>query len=238
MFRIAQNFLAISLFLSPLLLPTTRAQAQAFDTKAGLQTVLESLVLEGLGPAGDLASALQDSPAIVRVGVIQWLRGKVREAVANNDDIALDRYSTFLVCMSNGQCDGVRDLQRRLRPEAQPPAQPPDVGDFKILEAFAPAVVQSGGPHRNLTVYWRGTPSFPLTMTYRPRKDSCPRDINCATVETVFDTAADPLIFEGAVWCVNIPRAVYFDYEVILTDANGTSTAPKPAAMMCQYTGN
>jgi len=238
LFRTPKNTLTTILLLPALLFPLSRENAQDFDTRAGLETVLETLALEGLGPVGDLASVLKDSPDIVRVGVIKWLRGKVLEAVMNDDDIALDRYSTFLVCMSNRQCDGVRDLQHRLRAQAEPPAQPADAGNFKILEAFVPSVVQSGGPHRNLTVFWRGTPSFPVTMTYRPRQGTCPRDINCSTVEAMFDTAQDPLIFEGAVWCFGIPRAVYFDYEVILTDANGTTTAPKAAGMMCQYTGD
>jgi len=222
------------------------AQGQEIDKAAGVKSIIENLVLETLGPVGDMVSVLQNSPDIVKTALLVWLKPKITDAIVNGNDNALEKYSSFYVCIANNECEGIRKLQASAalngkqgkQGKRDNGAKETPQGTFKIYEAFVPATILSGGRKGSLTVFWGGAARFPLTMIYRPTANGCAKDTNCTSPEKSFASEEDPLIFRGAVWCYGVEKNVYFGYEVVLRDADGNETAPKPAAFSCQATGN
>jgi len=222
---------------------TTLAQGQELDTTSGIKSMIENLALGVLGPVGDAVSVLQNSPDIVRTGLLVWLKPKISDAILSGDDNALEKYSSFYLCIANNECEGVRKFQSAAQPQGKQGkraggAKGEDQATFKIYEAFVPSVILSGGRKGALTVYWGGAARFPVTMIYRPTASGCAKDINCTSPEMTFSSETDPLIFRDAVWCTGVQRSVYFGYEVVLRDAAGKETAPAPAAFRCQATRN
>ena len=104
---------------------------------------------------------------------------------------------------------------------------------FAITAVAYPRVILSGGPRGSLSVSWSGTPTFPLVMTYRPRPGGCPPAVLCSSPTMSFSVSANPLVFPSAVWCSGANNEIFFDYEVILSDANDHVTEPFPAAFTC-----
>ncbi len=242
------SFIGFVLALAGLGAPT--AQGQQIDTAGGLKSIIENLALETLGPVGDVVSVLQNSSDIVKTGLLVWLKPKIADAIVNGNDNALEKYSSFYVCIANNECEGIRKLQTAAaaldgkqgkqgkQGKRDNGANQDSQATFKIYEAFVPSRILSGGRKGSLTVFWGGTPRFPLTMIYRPTANGCAKDINCTSPEKSFAAKEDPLIFREAVWCYGVQKSVYFGYEVVLRDADGNETAPKPAAFSCQATGN
>jgi hypothetical protein len=104
--------------------------------------------------------------------------------------------------------------------------------EFEITSVSSPSSVKLNGPRGALRVAWAGNPTFPVKMVYAP--DSCPPGLNCATVTETFTTPANPLVFQGSVWCFGqLGSAVLFDYSVYLVDATGKKTKLKNADFTC-----
>lgn len=103
---------------------------------------------------------------------------------------------------------------------------------FEITSVELPTSVKLNGAREALRVYWSGNPTFPVEMVFAP--DSCPPNINCTTMKKTFTAPANPLVFEGAVWCVgHFSTPIFFDYSVYLVDATGKRTTLKNADVTC-----
>jgi hypothetical protein len=78
---------------------------------AGLSAAANVAVGEVLPPGvGDVVSALNASPDIVKVALIQWLHAKMQRAAIDDDMSRLDRYQAFLTCLTNHDCAKVRAI--------------------------------------------------------------------------------------------------------------------------------
>ena len=103
---------------------------------------------------------------------------------------------------------------------------------FEIASVSLPSSVVSGGARGDLSVTWRGNPTFPVKMVYGP--DSCPPGINCTTPDMTFAAKANPLVFPGAIWCTGVTSTLFFDYSVYLEDAKGKRTGKTNADFTCR----
>ena len=103
-----------------------------------------------------------------------------------------------------------------------------DAEPLQITSVDFPGSVVSGAPAAPLTVTWSGDAVSPLTLTYRPR--SCEGGFTCFTVTDTFDDPGSTLVFVDAVFCFGFSETVFFDYEVVLSDASGQRRRPSPLA--------
>ena len=180
-------------FLASLLMTSGSSKALEVDTVEGAKQIIENLVQEGLpGPAGEFITVLQNSPNILKFGLRGWLRKKMLDAIYNGDVDKFDKYSSFYSCISNKDCKGAGRLQNQARAAIGSASgdgggsRKAGAGKFKILQVFLPKTVKSGGKKGSLTVFWRGSAKFPITMVYRPRRGRCAKGINCSTVKETF----------------------------------------------------
>ena len=104
---------------------------------------------------------------------------------------------------------------------------------FRIVDVEHPTSIVSGGDKGDLTIHWSGQATFPVEAVYRPAPNGCPPSTNCSSPTETFSKSADPLVVAEALWCSGNSEELFFDYEVLLTDANGVSTEPYPAAFRC-----
>ncbi len=219
------------------------ANALEIDTEAGMKSFMENILLRGLpGPAGEVVSVIQNSPEIFKHGLRGWLKSEMRDALYAENIDKFEKYLAFYDCISNKNCSDIRKILSAEENENTPPSLAQETedepeGKFKIYEAFVPKTVRSGGRKGSLTVFWGGNPRFPVTMVYRPTTNGCPKGVNCSIPRKTFSNESDPLIFKDSVWCRGASKNHYFGYEVILRDADGIESAPKPAAFTCKMTG-
>jgi hypothetical protein len=109
-----------------------------------------------------------------------------------------------------------------------------EIVEFAIVSATYPKTFKAGEPAKPLEVSYQGDPNFPVSLLLRPR--SCPQGFDCASLPTTFsDPPADKrLVVPNALWCHGIAKDWNMDYEVILTDAAGVTTAAFPTPMTCK----
>ena len=105
-------------------------------------------------------------------------------------------------------------------------------GRFRIIGVDLPSEVTSGGERGPLTVFWEGDPVFPVTLIYRPVEGGCSVG-SCLEIDGEFPEEANPLVFEGAVYCLGFAETVDLGYEVVLEDALGRATDPAEAGFTC-----
>lgn len=108
-----------------------------------------------------------------------------------------------------------------------------DGGTFAISDVEYPGTVVSDGPRGNLTIYWSGSPAFPITAVYRPIEDGCPADVTCFIPEQTFEERENPILFVDSPRCFGVTEQVVFEYELQLTDAEGETTDPFFAPFVC-----
>ena len=109
-------------------------------------------------------------------------------------------------------------------------------GDFSIrFIEYGNVAISDGDPGEALFIYWNGTPSFPLSVTLRPR--TCPAGLDCGT--RVFDIASpeNPIIVDGY-RCRGISTSTTFDSEILLHDANGRTTETYSTPWTCLASGS
>lgn len=111
----------------------------------------------------------------------------------------------------------------------------PACGDdaFQISDVEYPDTVVSDGPRGDLTVYWSGDPTFPITAVFGPSEGGCPPGLNCLMPEQTFQEQENPIVFVDSPRCFDVTEQVVFDYEIQLTDADGVTTEPYPAPFTC-----
>lgn len=105
--------------------------------------------------------------------------------------------------------------------------------DFRITRVDAPSPVISNAPPGDVTVWWTGDPTFPVTVIARPTEHGCAPGVRCYTETRVFDESQNPLVMVGASWCENMPQDTWFGYEVVLVDANEQESTPFPIGAWC-----
>ena len=112
----------------------------------------------------------------------------------------------------------------------------PGCTSFEVDEIEYPerVTVNTGGG--DLTVHYRGTPTFPVVLAFRLRSGAeCPEGIDCLSPIAIFNDQVDVLVAEGVVRCEGeISSAVFMDYEVVLVDENEVYTAPIEAGFRCE----
>lgn len=215
----------------------TGSAGQTQDLTEALKVTIENIVLGGL-PGGEMVQVMQALPETTKGGLIVWLNAKSVDAVMKGDTDAFDKYTSFLICMATKDCAEAQRLTAEggtPKPAQAPaPAPAPVITEpFEIASVSHPSIVVSGGPKHDLKVQYQGQPTFPVTLTYRPKEDGCPRDVSCSTVTRSFSSPDNPLVATGALWCVNASKDILFDYEVLLTDASGQQTQPRSAPIFC-----
>ena len=105
---------------------------------------------------------------------------------------------------------------------------------FKITGVVHKSQVVAGAGGESLAVHWQGNPKFPVKMNYY-NVGACPTYYNCVNPSKTFTNSANPLIFNGALFCqrVSQPGSYYFNYAVQLVDANGNKTQQESASFDC-----
>lgn len=106
-------------------------------------------------------------------------------------------------------------------------------GPFAISGVNAPGTC-SDCPGQDLTVIWTGNPVFPVTLRYQIQPGKCPFNVDCSTPTAQFAQEANPLVFEGAIFCTGLFEALTFEYEVVMSDARSVESAPFPAPFTCE----
>jgi hypothetical protein len=106
-------------------------------------------------------------------------------------------------------------------------------GPFAIDDVEYPEEVVSDGPRGDLTIYWTGNPTFPVTAVFGPTEDGCPVAGSCGSRELSFQERENPILFVGSPKCSGYTESTVIGYEVQLTDADGVVTAPFPVTYLC-----
>lgn len=107
------------------------------------------------------------------------------------------------------------------------------LSQFVIVNVSHPSRITSGGAPGDLVVSCEGNPKFPVTMIYRPKPGwGCPQG-GCQTVRFIFHKRESALTFKGALWCRGYKKSNFFDYEVLLIDAEGRETPAMSAGFNC-----
>lgn len=106
-------------------------------------------------------------------------------------------------------------------------------GPFEISDVEYPGTVVSDGPRGNLTIYWSGGATFPITAVFRPTEGGCPTGVTCFMPEQTFEEQENPILFVDSPRCFGVTEEVVFGYEVQLIDAEGETTDPFSAPFVC-----
>jgi len=103
---------------------------------------------------------------------------------------------------------------------------------FTITHFNVPLFVKENGPRGTRTIYWQGSPTFPVTVH---ETGICPESVNCGPRDArgfgtppataVFQTRANPLVTSSFHFCSGGLTSDYvIGVEVWLTDAKGRRT--------------
>ncbi len=105
---------------------------------------------------------------------------------------------------------------------------------FRITGVVHKSQVVAGAGGDSLAVHWQGNPKFPVRMNYY-NVGACPTYYSCTNPSKTFTYSANPLIFNGALWCTRVsqPGSYYFNYAVKLVDAAGNTTQQEKASFTC-----
>lgn len=119
-----------------------------------------------------------------------------------------------------------------LPPPGPPPGPPPLT--FSISNVAGSTVIYSGEAGGDLSVFWSGNPTFPVTMSYF-LTGTCPLYYSCVNPQKTFVTSTNPLVFMGAQFCGVVSQSgnYHFPYSVQLTDSNGVKTNVVGAGVTC-----
>lgn len=108
---------------------------------------------------------------------------------------------------------------------------------FRITEVDHASQVAQNGAKVDVTLHWDGNPTFPVTVAGL-NGPNC--DATCIEGSYTFDTAANPLVWPEATYCVgNVDSSTppgIFDGYVQLTDAAGRKTQSVYVRTYCYYT--
>jgi hypothetical protein len=115
-------------------------------------------------------------------------------------------------------------------PGSETAARGTGTGTFQIVRTSSPAYVVSNGPREPITIWWSGTPTFPVTMHDAPA--SCPSGFTCSSETNVVTAPANPLRW-AAWWCSGTTRPWTLDFRFWLTDAAGQTTQRIRAKVQC-----
>jgi hypothetical protein len=163
-------------------------------------------------------------------------RDGIRTEVPNPSSLAPDG---GLACRTHSHGMNNTDVSWTDPPRGGPPSggiwaivEIGGASSFEITSVSLPPRVKLNGPREALRVYWTGTPTFPVEMVFAP--DTCPPGLTCTLMRKTFTASANPLVFEGAVWCIGqFSSPIFFDYSVYLVDATGKRTKLKNADVTC-----
>ncbi|MGB5809725.1 MAG: hypothetical protein WBG86_04290 [Polyangiales bacterium] len=106
-------------------------------------------------------------------------------------------------------------------------------GPFEVDDVEFPETVVSDGPRGDLTIYWSGNPTFPVTGTFGPTADGCPVPGSCNSRELSFEEEENPIVFVGSPKCSGYTEDTVIGYQVQLIDAEDVVTAPFPVTYLC-----
>jgi len=103
---------------------------------------------------------------------------------------------------------------------------------FSIASVSFNSSIISGGPAEDISITWKGNPTFPITADYLFREGTdCPG--NCLDNQIVFDDYNNPLLFKDAMMCTIEGTSQTIQYDIQLTDANGNKTQLVPVPLQC-----
>jgi hypothetical protein len=98
-----------------------------------------------------------------------------------------------------------------------------------------PIVVVNNGPHKNLTIDWAGTATFPITAHYVPEPGCSHSGGTCYPGSYAFKTGTHALVWKGAAWCFDAPPGWKGGkWYVYLVDAHGTKTPEVTLTLVCK----
>ena len=80
---------------------------------------------------------------------------------------------------------------------------------------------------------WTGDPVFPVTLSYQVQPGECPFNVDCIPATTQFAQEANPLVYEGVIFCTGSFETRIVGFEAVIRDARGVESAPFPAPLIC-----
>jgi|GEM_PF-2940547 len=107
-----------------------------------------------------------------------------------------------------------------------------DETEFQITRISSPQIVTCDGPMKDVSVYWEGDCSFPVTVSWEIGPDGCPQG-GCAEPEYLFEKEANPLVMEKAAYCHDYYEDCSFGYDIVITDSQGNETPPMRMGFNC-----
>lgn len=180
--------------------------------------------------------AMLDDPYLAAGEVLRWtLPGQCADAADPNATDHAVATGTFRIEKSGGSPPPLPPATTTSRTTGTPvttTAVPGEAPPFRITRIVSPKSVRQGGPRGRATIYWTGSPSFPVTMHDEPA--SCPAGFTCSSETKVAAKHASPLTW-AAWWCSGDATATWpLDFWFWLSDATGHRTQKVREQVLCQ----
>jgi hypothetical protein len=103
---------------------------------------------------------------------------------------------------------------------------------FRITKLVLPKYMIENGPSKNMSVYWQGTPTFPVTMYIA--EPSCAENVTCNSGHLRIAHKIDPIVWHKLWKCVGNVSSTEFSYNFWMVDAKGVKTQKVPADVLCK----
>jgi len=103
---------------------------------------------------------------------------------------------------------------------------------FRITRLALPKVMIENGPSKNMSVYWQGNATFPVTMYIA--EPSCAENVTCNSGHLRIVHKVDPIVWPGLWKCTGNVSSTEFRYNFWIVDAKGLKTQKVPADVLCK----
>ncbi len=96
-----------------------------------------------------------------------------------------------------------------------------DLFPGRLLSAFYPKVIVSGGTKAGIQLTISGEFDYPITAVLQPR--SCPFNVKCGTEKRSISAKPNDgrIYVKDVLWCVGVSSPWAMDYEILLEDSSG-----------------
>jgi hypothetical protein len=102
---------------------------------------------------------------------------------------------------------------------------------FRITRLALPKEMIENGPSKNMSIYWDGNPTFPVTLYIA--EPTCAENVQCNSGHLLVSHRADPIVWHDLWKCTGNVSSTMFSYSFWMVDAKGVKTQKVPADVLC-----